>query len=86
MDSILIPWQQGEGNIVISNIGGELRISSDIINENIERKQTLTFKTDVGDRTATLTVIQKGNRVILRDNSKLTLRDNSGNILTAKRA
>lgn len=84
MDSILIPWNDGNGNIVISNNGGEILISSDVINDNIERTQVLTFQTTNGAVNATLTVTQKGNKVILRDNSGFILRDNTGVILISK--
>lgn len=84
MDSFLIPWNDGNGNIVISNNGGEVLISSDIVNENIERTQIITFKTINGSASATLTVIQKGNRVILRDSSGSILKDNAGITLTSK--
>lgn len=85
MDSILIPWNDGNGNIVISGDGGDIKISSDTINNGVERQQVLTFRTDVGDVTVTLTVTQKGNRVALRDVKLLELRDSSGKLLTAKK-
>lgn len=85
MDSILIPWNDGNGNIVISGDGGDIKISSDTINNGVERQQVLTFRTDVGDVTVTLTVTQKGNRVALRDVNLLELRDSSGKLLTAKK-
>lgn len=85
MDSILIPWNDGNGNIVVSGDGGDIKISSDTINNGVERQQVLTFRTDVGDVTVTLTVTQKGNRVALRDVKLLELRDSSGKLLTAKK-
>lgn len=85
MDSILISWNDGNGNIVISGDGGDIKISSDTINNGVERQQVLTFRTDVGDVTVTLTVTQKGNRVALRDVKLLELRDSSGKLLTAKK-
>ena len=85
MDSILISWNDGNGNIVVSGDGGDIKISSDTINNGVERQQVLTFRTDVGDVTVTLTVTQKGNRVALRDVKLLELRDSSGKLLTAKK-
>lgn len=85
MDSILIPWNDGNGNIVINNVGGEVLISSDTINNSVERRQTLVFRTIIGDVTAELEVIQKGNRVILRNNSGEILRDNEQKVLTANK-
>ncbi|MDY3266233.1 MAG: hypothetical protein SOX26_01625 [Phocaeicola sp.] len=84
MDSFLVPWNDGNGNIVISNNGEEILISSDVVNDGIDRSQTLTFRTTVGNKTATLQVTQKGNRVILRDNAGFILRDVNQNILTSE--
>lgn len=84
MDSILIPWNDGNGNIVISNNGGDVLISSDVVNESVERTQVLTFRTTDGTVSANLTVTQKGKRVILRDNSGAILRDNTEKVLTSK--
>lgn len=83
MDSILIPWNDGNGNITVSEVNGEILISSDT-NSSVEREQTLTFRTLVGDKTALLLVKQKGERVVLRDVNGFTLRDNVQSILTAK--
>lgn len=85
MDSILVPWNDGNGNIVISNNGGEILISSDSINNGDDRSQTLTFCTTIGNKIATLTVAQKGDdRTILRDSNGFILRDTDQNILTSK--
>lgn len=84
MDSIVIPWQTGGGNITVSESGGEIIISSDS-NAGVERSQTLTFRTLAGDATATLIVVQKGGRVVLRDMNSLALRDSGGKVLTAKK-
>ena len=83
MDSILIPWNDGNGNIPVSEVNGEILISSDT-NSSVEREQTLTFRTLVGDKTALLLVKQNGERVVLRDVNGLTLRDNVQSVLTAK--
>lgn len=86
MDSILIPWLDGNGNIVISNIGGDkILISSDTTNDSIERSQTLTFVTSNKAASATLEVVQKGNRVVLKDSNGLILKDSQDKILTAKK-
>lgn len=82
MDSIVIPWKIGSGNIIISEANGEILISSDT-NSSVEREQLLTFRTLVGNKTASLLVIQKGERVILRDVNGLVLRDSAHGILTA---
>lgn len=84
MDRIVIPWQTGDGNIIVSESGGEVLISSDTINNGEERSQTLTFRTLTGNATATLLVVQEGSVIILRDSNGLVLRDSFDNILTAK--
>lgn len=85
MGNILIPWNDGAGHIVVSSTGGDVYISSDTANEGIERRQMLTFRTLTGNATAEIEVIQKGMRVILRDNAGRILRSNQNEILTAKR-
>ena len=85
MDSILIPWLDGNGNIVISgDSGGDVLISSDTINEGVERSQVLTFRTTTGNATATLKVTQKGRSVFLRSLDDDSLRDTDGKVLISK--
>lgn len=84
MDSILIPWNDGNGNIVINkNEDNTILISSDSINNSLKREQTLVFSTTKGQAVAFLKVIQGGNRVILRDSNNIILRDKNYKILTA---
>lgn len=83
MDSILIPWKVGSGNIIISEEDGVLLISSDT-NDDIEREQILTFQTDKGNATATLLVRQKGTLVFLKDVNGEVLYDFDNDILKAK--
>lgn len=85
MDSILIPWNDGKGNIVVDGDGGEIRISSDTVNNGLERRQVLVFRTDVGNAVATLTVIQKGTMVVLTDAALSVLTDMDGSVLMAKK-
>ncbi len=85
MGNILIPWNDGDGNIVVSGDGGDVLISSDTANEGIERRQTLTFRTLTGNATTEIEVIQEGMRVILRDNAGRIQRSLQGDILTAKK-
>lgn len=85
MDSFLIPWTTGKGNIIVTNNGGDVLISSDTTNDGVQRSQIIIFRTIVGSVTKELIVIQKGNRVILRDNSGAILRDNVQKVLTAKK-
>lgn len=68
MDRILIPWSTGNGNIVLEKQtdGITVIVSSDTINESSQREQILTFVTEVGSVSHTITVIQKGKEVILK--------------------
>lgn len=83
MDSILIPWKQGKGNIVVNNDGGSVTIASDVINDHIDRTQQIEFRTTKGDAAQIVTVNQIGMREVLRDNVPVMLRDSEGNVLTA---
>lgn len=76
---ITIPWKTGEGNIVLPVSGDEVRVSSDT-NGHMAREQVVTFR--AMEATATLTVMQKGARVMLRDGAGKVFRDNEGKILT----
>lgn len=81
MDSrISIPWKTGEGNIVLDVSGDEVRVSSDTANTRVAREQVVTLR--AMEATATLTVVQKGARVVLRDGAGNVFRDNEGKILT----
>lgn len=80
---ITIPWKTGGGNIVLAVSGEEVRVSSDTANARLAREQVVTFR--AGEATATLTVVQKGARVVLRDNAGKVIRDNEGRTLTVLR-
>lgn len=86
MERILIPWGTGKGNIVIEEVGGELKLSSDTVNDSVDRTQTVryyTTNTSGATAEATQQVTQLGLRIGLRDSNALTLRDKNGLILTA---
>ena len=83
MDSIIIPWSIGSGNIIISERDGHLLISSDV-NDDIEREQVLTFQTVKGNAKASLLVRQKGSLVVLKDVNGEVLYDINNDVLKAK--
>lgn len=86
MERILIPWEEGSGNIVIEEVGGELKLSSDTVNDSVDRVQSVryyTTNTSGAIAEATQQVTQLGKRVGLRDSETLILRDKNGLILTA---
>ena len=85
MERVLtIPWQNGVGNILVEeSADGHCTVRSDSENEHLARSQTVRFYTLKGGAEAEVTVNQRGNRVILRDNAGRVLRDKNGLILTA---
>lgn len=87
MDRVLtIPWLTGGGNILVTvTDGGDVAVSSDTPNTGLARQRVVTFQTTAGGNTATasLTVRQKGARVVLRDSEGRALRDTNGLTLTA---
>lgn len=83
MADILIKWATGDGNIVVSESGGDVLISSDTHHYGEDRTQRLTFRTTTGNAVAYLDVTQKadGSRAVLIDSADAILQDNKGNIL-----
>lgn len=85
MERVLIPWKEGDGNIVIEEVGGGIKLSSDTINESVDREQEVCYYTTntQGDTAETIqNVKQLGKRAILRDSSQIVLRDKNGLTLT----
>lgn len=86
MERILIPWKEGTGNIVIEEVGGGIKLSSDTVNDSVDRLQSVryyTTNTSGAIAEATQQVTQLGKRVGLCDSAGLILRDKNGLILTA---
>lgn len=85
MERVLtIPWQNGVGDILVEeSADGAVTVRSDSENEHLARSQSVRFYTLKGGAEVNATVIQKGRRVILRDNAGRILRDKNGLILTA---
>lgn len=86
MERILIQWNEGTGNIVIEEVGGEVKLSSDTVNDSVDRVQSIRYyTTNTSGMTAEATqqVTQLGKRVGLRDSAGLILRDKNGLILTS---
>lgn len=83
MADILIKWATGDGNIVVSESGGDVLISSDTPNFGADRSQRLTFRTTTGNAVAYLDVTQKadGSRAVLVDSAGAVLQDKDANIL-----
>lgn len=86
MERILIPWMEGTGNIVIEEVGGEIKLSSDTVNDSVDREQKVryyTTNTQGNTAEATQSVKQLGKRVIIRDSGQVVLCDKNGLILTS---
>lgn len=83
MADILIKWTTGDGNIVVSESGGDVLISSDTHHYGEDRTQRLTFRTTTGNAVAYLDVTQKADSglAVLIDSADAILQDNKGNIL-----
>ena len=65
METVLIPWNDGNGNIVVVFTGMEdddFSVSSDTTNDNIDRKKQIKVRTTKGfpERIRKLTVKQPG--------------------------
>lgn len=83
MAEIRIKWTTGDGNIVVSESGGGVLISSDTHHYGEDRTQRLTFRTTTGNAVAYLDVTQKADSglAVLIDSADAILQDNKGNIL-----
>lgn len=83
MAEIRIKWTTGDGNIVVSESGGGVLISSDTHHYGEDRTQRLTFRTTTGNAVAYLDVTQKadGSRAVLVDSAGIVLQDKDANIL-----
>lgn len=83
--TVKIPWTEGEGHIVADLSVGKVTLSSDTVNEGVEREQVVTFRTTKGSPLCSVsrTVRQAGQRVGLKDKDGAILRDSNGLVLTS---
>lgn len=84
MSVISIPWQEGNGNIVVTHEGDTTTIASDVANESVDRSQTITFRTTFGSPSCqeSRVVSQSGLRIALADSASLPFECSDGLILT----
>lgn len=79
MDTVTIPWAMGGGNIVTGITGngdGTATLSSDIVNEGVDRSREVTFKALRGGNVEVVrTVRQSGRREYLYDSLGEILKD-----------
>lgn len=83
MADILIKWTTGDGNIVVSESGGDVLVSSDTHHYGEDRTQRLTFRTTTGNAVAYIDVTQKADSglAVLIDSADAILQDKDANIL-----
>lgn len=83
--TVKIPWTEGGGHIVADLSVGKVALSSDTVNEGVEREQVVTFRTTKGSPLCSVsrTVRQAGRRIGLKDKDGAILRDSNGLVLTS---
>lgn len=83
--TVKIPWTEGGGHIVADLSVGKVALSSDTVNEGVEREQVVTFRTTKGSPLCSVsrTVRQAGQRIGLKDKDGAILRDSNGLVLTS---
>lgn len=81
MATVTIPWEQGNGDIIVALTGtgdGVATLSTGTVNEGVDRSRTVTFRTVRGGNVEIMrTVRQEGRREYLRDASGDLLRDSN---------
>lgn len=85
MATLTIPWNDGNGNIILTYTGqgdGTVVVQSSTDNLGEDRSQVITLKT-VGDNpvTATVTVVQQTGLLTLVSGDSYVLNDTDGKIL-----
>lgn len=85
--TVKIPWKEGAGHIVAALSSDSVTLSSDTVNDSVDREQVVTFSTTKGSPICSVsrTVRQAGRRIGLKDKDDAILRDRNGLTLTAKR-
>lgn len=83
--TVKIPWTEGGGHIIADLSVGKVTLSSDTLNEGVEREQVVTFRTTKGSPLCSVsrTVRQAGQRIGLKDKDGAILRDSNGLVLTS---
>lgn len=81
MATVTIPWEQGNGDIIVALTGtgdGVATLSTGTVNEGVDRSRTVTFRTVRGGNVEVMrTVRQEGRREYLRDASGDILTDSN---------
>jgi len=86
MATLTIPWNDGNGNIILTYTGqgdGVVTVRSDTDNLGNDREQVITLKTEDGTKAVQVTIHQATGMLTLRDVNLLVLRDSDEKILRA---
>ena len=86
MATLTIPWNDGNGNIILTYTGqgdGTVTVRSDTDNLGADREQTITLRTADGTKEVQVTIQQSTGMLTLRDVNLLVLRDSDENVLRA---
>ena len=84
MATLTIPWNDGNGNIILTYTGqgdGTVTVRSDTDNLGADRQQVITLRTIDGGAQAQVTVIQPTGMQILLDTDGKMLRDSNDKVL-----
>lgn len=86
MATLTIPWNDGNGNIILTYTGqgdGTVTVQSDTDNLGADREQVITLKTADDTKAVQVTIQQATGMLTLRDVNLLVLRDSGEKILRA---
>lgn len=84
METLTIPWADGNGNIILTYNGqgdGTVTVRSDTDNLGADREQTITLRTADGTKEVQVTIQQSTGMLTLRDVNLLVLRDSDDKVL-----
>lgn len=84
MATLTIPWNDGNGNIILTYTGhgdDTVTVQSDTDNLGADREQIITLRTVDGTKAVQVTVRQATGMLTLRDVNLLVLRDSDEKIL-----
>lgn len=86
MNTLTIPWADGNGDIILTYTGegdGTVTVRSTTDNLGADRQQVITLKTQDGTVAVQVVIEQATGMLTLRDVNMLTLRDSAANVLRA---
>ena len=86
MATLTIPWNDGNGNIILTYTGqgdGVVTVRSDTDNLGADREQTITLRTSDGTKEVQVTIQQSTGMLTLRDVNLLVLCDSDDKVLRA---